>query len=64
MALRRADGREVIDASGGAAAAGGTLDWVRGDHLIVAPPCIVTAAELGTVVARLGAAADAALATL
>ena len=43
---------------------GGTLDGVRGDHLIVAPPYIVTPAELGTIVERLGAAVDAALATL
>jgi adenosylmethionine-8-amino-7-oxononanoate aminotransferase len=43
---------------------GGTLDGVRGDHLIVAPPYIVTPAELDTIVGRLGAAVDAALATL
>ena len=40
---------------------GGTLDGVRGDHLIVAPPYIVTPADLGTIVERLGAAVDAAI---
>jgi adenosylmethionine-8-amino-7-oxononanoate aminotransferase len=41
---------------------GGTIDGVRGDHVIVAPPYIVTAAEIDTIVDRLGAAVDAAVA--
>jgi adenosylmethionine-8-amino-7-oxononanoate aminotransferase len=40
---------------------GGTIDGVSGDHLIVAPPYIVTARELGMIVDRLGEAVDAAL---
>jgi adenosylmethionine-8-amino-7-oxononanoate aminotransferase len=38
----------------------GTIDGVRGDHYIVAPPYIVTAAEVDTIVERLGEAVDAA----
>ncbi len=41
---------------------GGTIDGIRGDHVIVAPPYIVTAAEIDTIVDRLGAAVDAAVA--
>ncbi len=37
----------------------GTLDGVRGDHVIVAPPYIVTDAELTEIVDRLGEAVDA-----
>lgn len=40
----------------------GTLDGMRGDHVIVAPPYIATQADLGEIVDRLGAAVDAALA--
>jgi adenosylmethionine-8-amino-7-oxononanoate aminotransferase len=40
---------------------GGTLDGKRGDHYIVAPPYIVQAAEIDTIVERLGEAVDAAL---
>ena len=40
---------------------GGTIDGIRGDHVIVAPPYIVTEAEIDTIVDRLGAAVDAAL---
>ena len=40
---------------------GGTIDGVQGDHVIVAPPYIVTASEIDTIVDRLGAAVDAAL---
>ncbi len=43
---------------------GGTIDGKRGDHIIVAPPYIVTAADIDTIVDRLGDAVDAALATL
>ncbi len=41
---------------------GGTIDGKRGDHFIVAPPYIVTAAEIDAIVERLGDAVDAALA--
>jgi len=41
---------------------GGTIDGRQGDHVIVAPPYIVTAADVDTIVDRLGAAVDAALA--
>ncbi|MBW4090467.1 MAG: aspartate aminotransferase family protein [Proteobacteria bacterium] len=43
---------------------GGTIDGRRGDHVLIAPPYIVTAAEIDTIVDRLGAAVDAALAEL
>jgi adenosylmethionine-8-amino-7-oxononanoate aminotransferase len=39
---------------------GGTIDGVQGDHYIIAPPYIVTAAEIDTIVERLGEAVDAA----
>jgi adenosylmethionine-8-amino-7-oxononanoate aminotransferase len=38
----------------------GTIDGKHGDHVIVAPPYIVTPAEIDTIVARLGDAVDAA----
>ncbi|MDE2008262.1 MAG: aspartate aminotransferase family protein [Rhodospirillales bacterium] len=41
---------------------GGTIDGKQGDHVIVAPPYIATAADIDTIVDRLGAAVDAALA--
>ena len=41
---------------------GGTIDGKQGDHIIVAPPYIATAADIDTIVDRLGAAVDAALA--
>jgi adenosylmethionine-8-amino-7-oxononanoate aminotransferase len=37
----------------------GTADGVRGDHVIVAPPYIVDAADLAEIVGRLGEAVDA-----
>jgi adenosylmethionine-8-amino-7-oxononanoate aminotransferase len=40
---------------------GGTIDGTLGDHYIVAPPYIVTAAEIDTIVERLGDAVDAAV---
>ena len=43
---------------------GGTIDGKRGDHYIIAPPYIVTAAQIDTIVERLGDAVDAALAGL
>jgi adenosylmethionine-8-amino-7-oxononanoate aminotransferase len=40
---------------------GGTIDGKRGDHVIVAPPYIVGAADIEAIVERLGEAVDAAL---
>jgi adenosylmethionine-8-amino-7-oxononanoate aminotransferase len=40
---------------------GGTVDGVRGDHVLLAPPFIITAAEVDMVVERLGDAIDAAV---
>ena len=41
---------------------GGTIDGRRGDHVLLAPPFIITDAELDQIVERLAAAIDAALA--
>lgn len=41
---------------------GGTIDGVRGDHVLIAPPFIIDAATIDTVVERLGEAIDAAVA--
>lgn len=41
---------------------GGTVDGVRGDHVLLAPPYNVTDAEIDTIVERLGQALDAAVA--
>ena len=41
---------------------GGTIDGVRGDHILIAPPFIVDAAAIDAVVERLGDAIDAAVA--
>ena len=43
-------------------AMGGTIDGQRGDHILLAPPFIVTDADLEMIVDRLAAALDAALA--
>jgi len=43
---------------------GGTIDGTNGDHVIVAPPYIATAADIDTIVERLGDAVDAALSGL
>ena len=40
---------------------GGTIDGKRGDHVIIAPPYIVTAADVDMIVDRFGDAVDAAL---
>jgi adenosylmethionine-8-amino-7-oxononanoate aminotransferase len=40
---------------------GGTIDGQNGDHVLIAPPFIVTDSEIGAIVERLGAAVDAAL---
>jgi hypothetical protein len=41
-----------------------TIDGKQGDHVIVALPYIVTAAEIETIVERFGHAADAAVSSL
>lgn len=41
---------------------GGTVDGARGDHVMLAPPYIVSAAEIDLIVERLGEAVDAAIA--
>jgi adenosylmethionine-8-amino-7-oxononanoate aminotransferase len=41
---------------------GGTIDGVRGDHVLIAPPFIIDAATVDTIVERLGEAIDAAVA--
>jgi adenosylmethionine-8-amino-7-oxononanoate aminotransferase len=41
---------------------GGTIDGARGDHVLLAPPFIVEAQQVETIVERLGEALDAALA--
>jgi adenosylmethionine-8-amino-7-oxononanoate aminotransferase len=40
---------------------GGTIDGVRGDHVLLAPPFIVTAEHVDAIVERLGDAVDAAI---
>ncbi|HZA66893.1 MAG TPA: aspartate aminotransferase family protein [Geminicoccaceae bacterium] len=42
----------------------GTIDGIRGDHVLLAPPYVVSDAELELIVERLAAAIDAALATV
>ncbi len=41
---------------------GGTIDGRRGDHVVIAPPYIATAAEIDAIVEHLGDAVDAAVA--
>ena len=43
---------------------GGTIDGRQGNHVILAPPYIVTAEQVDTIVARFGDAVEAALAAL
>jgi adenosylmethionine-8-amino-7-oxononanoate aminotransferase len=43
---------------------GGTIDGRRGDHVILAPPYIVTPEQIDTIIERFGAAVDAACANL
>jgi adenosylmethionine-8-amino-7-oxononanoate aminotransferase len=43
---------------------GGTLDGVRGDHVLLAPPFIVEAQDVDIIVERLGDAVDAAIASV
>ena len=40
---------------------GGTIDGSQGDHVLVAPPFITTAAQIETIVERLAQSLDAAL---
>jgi adenosylmethionine-8-amino-7-oxononanoate aminotransferase len=40
---------------------GGTIDGVRGDHVVLAPPYIAKADDIDSIVARLGDAVDAVL---
>ncbi len=42
---------------------GGTIDGLAGDHVLIAPPFIVEAAQVDTIVERLGEAVDAAIAS-
>ncbi len=44
--------------------AGGTVDGVRGDHVLLAPPYIISPTEVEIVVDRLGAAVDEALSSI
>jgi len=43
---------------------GGTLDGVRGDHVMLAPPFICSEAQLDEIVAKLGAALERTLAAV
>ncbi|MDE2582379.1 MAG: aspartate aminotransferase family protein [Rhodospirillales bacterium] len=43
---------------------GGTIDGRQGDHVVIAPPYIATVPDIDTIVDRLGAAVEAALAEL
>jgi adenosylmethionine-8-amino-7-oxononanoate aminotransferase len=43
---------------------GGTIDGVNGDHVLLAPPFIVSAGDIDVIVERLGEAIDAAIATV
>ncbi len=43
---------------------GGTVDGLRGDHVMLAPPFISSSEHLALIVQRLGAAVDAAVASL
>ncbi|HLS56660.1 MAG TPA: aspartate aminotransferase family protein [Zeimonas sp.] len=43
---------------------GGTIDGQLGDHVLLAPPFIVTPPEIGQIVERLGDAVDASIAVL
>ena len=43
---------------------GGTIDGVRGDHVLLAPPFIVNEGQVDAIVERLGDAVDAAIASI
>jgi adenosylmethionine-8-amino-7-oxononanoate aminotransferase len=40
---------------------GGTIDGIRGDHVLLAPPFIVNREQVDAIVERLGDAVDAAV---
>jgi len=42
---------------------GGTIDGKRGDHVLLAPPYIATRGDIDAIVARLGDAVDAVVAS-
>jgi adenosylmethionine-8-amino-7-oxononanoate aminotransferase len=42
---------------------GGTIDGRAGDHVLIAPPFIVEAGQIDTIVERLGEAVEAAIAS-
>jgi adenosylmethionine-8-amino-7-oxononanoate aminotransferase len=54
--------REAYDRGLACYPMGGTLDGRRGNHVILAPPYIVTAPQVETIVERFGEAVQAALA--
>jgi adenosylmethionine-8-amino-7-oxononanoate aminotransferase len=43
---------------------GGTIDGVRGDHVLLAPPFIVGEQAIDSIVGRLGEAIDSSIASL
>jgi adenosylmethionine-8-amino-7-oxononanoate aminotransferase len=45
-------------------AMGGTVDGVRGDHVLLAPPFIVEPGDIDVIVDRLGEAVDAAMGSM
>jgi adenosylmethionine-8-amino-7-oxononanoate aminotransferase len=51
----------AIDAGLGIYPTGGTMDGIKGDHLIIAPPYVVTDDELETIVHRLSRAVETVL---
>jgi adenosylmethionine-8-amino-7-oxononanoate aminotransferase len=55
--------REAFDRGLACYPMGGTIDGRLGDHAILAPPYIATAAQIDLIVDRFGAAVDAALAS-
>ncbi|ACL59480.1 aspartate aminotransferase family protein [Methylobacterium nodulans] len=54
--------REAMERGLAVYPAGGTIDGVHGDHVLLAPPFIIDAATVDTIVERLGEALDAAIA--
>ena len=56
--------REAYDRGLACYPMGGTIDGKHGDHVILSPPYIVTAADIDMIVERFGDAVDAALASV
>ena len=54
--------REAMDRGLMVYAMGGTVDGIRGDHVLLAPPFIIEGSQIDAIAERLGAALDAALA--